>query len=73
MLENATYRRKKDHLEWHFMNECSRWPAENYLEQQSEKPLPVYLLCHHCRMLHLQKEGKLEPVKKKKFILFNLF
>ena len=46
-----TYRRRNDRLTYHYMEECSKFPTEEYTEEVLPPNIPSVMICQTCEEL----------------------
>ena len=54
-MEAKKYRRKENRLEWHFHEDCRKFPERDFIELESGQTVQSTMVCPICKRLHAQE------------------
>ncbi len=67
-LDIQIYRRKRNRLEWHFRDDCRKFPIENFELNNPDIRVMQSMVCPICLRLQAGVEGTIDDRKPKSFM-----
>ena len=59
------YRRKENRLEWHFHEDCRKFPRRDFIELEDGKTVQSTMVCPICKRLHAEENSMIDQRKPK--------
>lgn len=59
------YRRKQGRLEWHFMQECRKYPFVEFVEAENQADVQSSMVCPICKQKYNEANGLIDTRKPK--------
>lgn len=54
------YRRKEGRLEWHFHQDCRKYPVADFVEASSEDEVQSTMVCPTCKRISNEENGAVD-------------
>ena len=64
-MEPKKYRRKENRLEWHFHEECRKFPTRDFIESKEGTLVQSTMVCPICKRLHAEEHSLVDDRKPK--------
>ena len=59
-VQIQTYRRKSNRLEWHFREDCRKYPFDNFEESSPNMKVMQAMVCPICQRLRAEENGAVD-------------
>ena len=69
-MEAIKYRRKENRLEWHFNEDCRKFPERDFIELESGQKVQSTMVCPICKRLHAQETRTIDMRQPKEQLGF---